>query len=255
MTNAEIRAVFQSAPPIPINRFDLVPIVERLLRIEPDLLADKTASYINIADCPPPNLVASSLLIDIDAFNSSRTSATKFSIVNCVISSLDWAFLNGFDQLLEISLESATSVQSISTLRIQPSLEQLSITDCTGLEQSPLDFPGTTMPNLKRLILNTNLKIDQAEEILGSLVGSATNLEQLILTQSPLIDQVPGSIIKFAKLLTIDLSQNSIPELDVAAFNFASNPTVKSINLAGNKLETIAETAFNSGRHFIVEII
>lgn len=249
LTNSQIRSVFEDAPPIPINRFDLVPVVERLLRIEADLLGDKKARFINIANCPSPTLVASSLVIDADAFSASRDYTTSFSIIGCPLATLNWSFLDGFNQLSEISLESSTDIQSISSLPIVQNVEQVSITGCTGLEQSPVNFPGTSLPNLKRLVLNTDLKIEQTEEILESLVSTAVGLEQLTLTQSSSIEQVPRSILKFSNLLTIELSFNSIREVGVEAFNFVPNSVVRLIDLAGNNLETIVETAFNPGKN------
>lgn len=248
-TNEEIKAVFNNAPDRVINLFSLVPAPENnLLIVGADLLADKQARSITIASCP--SLPSGSLEIDLNAFRYSKDSVQEFNLLECFsIDLLNWKFLQDFDQLTTLRLDSVNNIQSIDTLPVMKNLEQLSIASCTGLGHPLIKFPGTSFPALKRLILkvNNDLTDRQAEEILSSLEATAENLEELNLSYTTAITKVPDAVSQFSGLVSIDMSFNSIQTISSTDFNFSSNPAVRLLNLENNQVSSIEKDSFTRG--------
>lgn len=241
-TNSQVQESFANAPNNIINSFELVPVIERgYLSITKDLLAGKKARNIFIASCP-----LGSLEINPGAFDLSKDLTRTFTIRDCSIGSLDWQFINGFNKLATITLKNVQEVQSIQTLPLLESVNQLAIIESTGLEDPLLRFPGSSIPEIQSLILynNTKLNDESANQILSTLTTTA--LQSLTLTNSPLITKVPENLKQFSNLKSIAMSANSIQSISANAFNFISDSDIL-IDLDYNQVATIEKGAFSLG--------
>lgn len=253
VSDQEIQRIFQDSTATEINRFALIPAVTTpgqpdgpdLIQVIDNLLSDKRARIIEIATCP----LGSTLQISSNAFRTSNVYAQEFSITDCDIDQLNWAFLRTFTRIVNVRLTTVSGINSISSLPILRNAEQLTFDNCLGFDNPLLSFPAASLPALKTLnfVGNTDLDNPVADNILLALANVGVPLTNLNIRQSPLITLVPQNIGDISSLTSINLSNNKINSVDSNAFSFLNDRSVRFLDLSNNVVNTISYNAFSTG--------
>lgn len=241
----EIKSTFAAnSGPDKINSFIVVPAAGSN-QIPFDLLDEKQALSIQISSC------ADALTIDRYAFNASSRSLQSFSIVDCDVGKLTWAFLEEFNSLTDLVLETASNVQSLTVVPPLPSLKRLSIDGCVGINQQfILGFPSSSLPDLQSMSLIGNVELtDEFVELILSSLNGLASFESLSLRNNPLLTRVPDGLGRFPALNSLDMSgchQILTIGLDSLSFFSLSSP-VRLLDFTATSLLSIADEAFSKG--------
>ena len=248
VTYQEIQKIFEDSTALVINRFALVPAVSgssNIIEIIDDLLSNKRARVIEIATCPP----ASTLQISPNAFRNSKIYTQEFSITDCDIDQLNWAFLQNFSQIINVRLTTVSGIHSFSSLPPLRNAAQLTFDSCSGFDNPLPSFPAASLPALKRLdfVGNADLSNPVADSIVLALASNGVQLQSLTIRQSSLITLVPVNIGGILSLTSIDLSNNKIKFIDSNSLSFLNDRSVQLIDLSSNTVDIISANAFSTG--------
>ncbi len=217
---------------------------ESVISIPKDFLGStRVNEYITINTYYPSG---QNLVIDPQAFFSSQNHATNFSIGGYHLRlQTDFGFLDGFNNLKRLNMESSDYITAIQFLPPLPSLQNLEINGCTEFNV----FPNLTPAKPKLLRLQADFLDDQrAIDIVRSLVASnsADSLESVDFSHNNLTsipNQLPSA---FPNLNSLELRFNALTHLSKSSLVFAS--PVNLIDLSYNALRVIESGAFQGNK-------
>jgi hypothetical protein len=210
-----------------------------------DLLSDKRAQNIYL-NCPAAASPKLSVTIDAASFEFTRFNTTRFEIHDCdLIRQTDMIFLSGFLVLNTLHFANTFNVEAIAGLsnNTLPALKELTVVNCTGLEN--VVFPDLTPARLGLLRLDGNGLTDAGvNHILVAVASSssASSLKLLSLSNNAMT-KIP-MIASFSQLVTYELSNNIVPFMSLSTLIFSS--PVKFVGLGNLSLSTIDGDAFQS---------
>ena len=208
-----------------------------------DLLSDKRAQNIYL-NCPAAASPKLSVTIDAASFEFTRFNTTRFEIHDCdLIRQKDMKFLSGFLVLNSFYFANTFNVEGIAGLanNTLPALKELTVVNCTGLEN--VVFPDLTPARLELLRLDGNGLTDAGvNHILVAVASSssASSLKLLSLSNNAMT-KIP-MIASFSQLVTYELSNNVVPFMSLSTLIFSS--PVKFVGLGNLSLSTIEGDAF-----------
>lgn len=165
------------------------------------------------------------IIIDEDAFGSSRNVTESVYLNGCDIRKLEFFFLKDFCRLKRITLSLCANVHLAGWARLPPldSLNELIIKNSAGYIDSWVNFPVLTR-GLIRLRLPGNYIDDETlTRILGWVVNSPSNKTLLSLgIDNNALTGIPEEISSFKNLREFFMSTNSmkIVRSRSLAFNF-----------------------------------
>ena len=249
----EVQQVFRTTTSADFDTFELTPLASEATTIPADLLVNHRVTDKIQLDCPFQLTGGRfKLKVDPNAFSSSRKTALKVFIGyrtgNCDASELDFTFLNGFDQLTELSISDSTNIEQAKWANFPslPNLSSLTISFCTGLDNWSV-FP-TLATGLSRFNLPINgLHDDTTSRILDwILISSSASLKTLSLDNNALTS-VPKQIPQFVTLTELHLGFQQNPpgllRIPSGSLIFGSEP-VDYLFLDVTGVRTIEPNAF-----------
>lgn len=215
--------------------------------IPSDVLSGKVVDEIQLY-CPEEE--SFQLQIELDAFISTSSRTDQLRIAGCDLGQLDFAFLKKFDNLTQLFMYESRNVKGLENLPLLPSLMQISITHCEGLDELSR-FPAV-VEGFKSLYLAGNHLDDQtANTIISSILSTpaAKTLELLSLSDNNLTF-IPDGVALFPQLKQIYLATgNTIRYLNESSLSFPSVATKAiEISLADIGLENIEPAALQGLR-------
>jgi len=240
---SKINEVFSRVSPVDFGlNVDLRPTEPNNIISIPDniLGVGKIASAFSIR-CPS---TASKLTISRNAILNSRDSTTQVTISNCDLSSLDLAFLTGFNVLKSLEIISNTNIQfPFKTLpNLFPNLIDLNFYGSRGLNDA-VDFPQTLSKGLVRVNLGScSLDDIGAGKMLDWLVSSSSKTLTTLLMQTNYVTNIPTQIPLMTTLNYLDLSSNRLTIIRAGELRFTS--PVIMLALTTNNVATIQPGAF-----------
>ena len=254
-TLADVSNVFNRTAPSEIRGFMLYLYTQSATdsrKIIPmDLLSNHRALSIDITCSSSTDM---SIIINPQAFRSSRNTTRNFMFFFCDISRLSFNFLTGFVQITSILFSTTKHVDQANWASFPtslPSLETFSISSSTGLNEWTI-FPKLSR-GLSRLSLHSNEIQDAAmDRIINWTVAYSVDTLESLGIESNNLTNIPSKlqISSFPKLqyLNLDSQENGIRIIPRGSFGFAApNYTLSADN---NKIEIIEDGAFqgiNSG--------
>lgn len=206
---ADVREVFSRTVPTPDNELEwlqLTPPSSDTI-IPADVLSTRRFKSVSIY-CPTKDY---HLVIDPDAFRSTRNFTTYLSIDSCNLAQLDFSFLTGFDQLADLDIFKSTNLHlSWSNLPPLHSLTLLTI-DPTSRLNDWVDFP-----TLSRGLTKVEIALSEDDGfqdegvnrfLTWALKSSTETLRTLkIYAPSGSLEQMPRQLSFFTKLDYLDVS-------------------------------------------------
>lgn len=251
----EVQHIFRRTIIPILHSFTLSIRPETNLRIPENVLDNKRAMEIEILH--PWNYdgvkQSSSIQVDANAFLSTRnfTKALKIENMNC--SHLDLHFLNGFNQLTNLTMNNMRDIHvCANTLPVFPRLTTLNLHS----SYSTLDFFPLLTNGLKVALFWGNEdypdytlhdeNIDQTMDWL--LLSSSNTLEELTIKQMRRLTRVPRQISSFKALRKLWLNENGLSTIKPGALSFSA--PVSSLNIFGNGITEIKPGSFQG--NFIV---
>ena len=190
--------------------------------------------------------IANSLIIDANAFRSSRNTAQWFYSRDCDLSQLDFDFLDGFHKINLIQLSDASNVHLANWTSMPPlhSLEYLNLFNARGLNEWT-EFPNLVR-GLKQLIVYdpSGIQDGPTDRILSwTLKSSLSTLETLGIEHSDLTS-IPWQVPLFKKLkeLRFNDQKTGIASLLKGSLNFSV--PVYNLNARNSGIETIEAGTF-----------
>ena len=254
----EVRSIFNRAnEALNLTRFELIPspIGDGILSIPVDVLGQKVkvTQKLNLF-CPNRDY---RLMIDREAFRSSKSSTKEVIIGNCNLSRLEWHFLIGFDDLESLSILSSTNLHQIkwADLPALPELSIFRIRQSQGLNEfsqtkSLQQFRPTFVHGLTEVYLGSNGLRDQGlDQILSWISNSSAGSLKVLGLDNNALNRIPSHIVsRFKKLEDLDVSYNKIQKIPRGMFNFSS--PVKRLDLSMCPLNNLEPDAFQ-GKIFI----
>ena len=192
------------------------------------------------------------LEVDVNAFQSTKGSTTKFklSFVDCTL--LDLSFLSGFDKLAHLMFSNIDNIQDcLPSLPPLPRLTFLRFELCSGLKKIK-SFPNLVNGlehirfengHYNKFISNKVLDDITVDRIIDWLLLSSSNtLEGLSIIDTSQVTQVPNKTSQFKVLKSIELQNNAISTIKSGAFSFSV--PVYVFHFYGNGISKIEPGAF-----------
>ena len=204
-----VRDVFSRTTPTADNELEWLQLTPPATDpiIPEDVLSSRRFKSVSIY-CPNKDY---HLVIDPNAFRSTRNFTTYLSIDSCDLGQLDFTFLAGFDQLADIDIFKSTNLHlSWTNLPPLPALTLLTI-DPTWRLNDWVDFPVLGR-GLQKVELALNEEDEFQDEGLNrflawALKSSAETLRTLkIYAPSGTLSQMPRQLASFPKLDYLDIS-------------------------------------------------
>lgn len=253
LTVAEIVDVFFRTQTLFLYSVSLTTSATGSVDLPADLLSDKRARNIYL-NCPPAASPKLSLTINPASFEFTRFNTTRFEIHDCdLIRQKDMKFLSGFLVLNSLQFLNTFNVEAIAGLESNtlPALKELTIVNCTGLENAV--FPDLTPARLKLLRLDGNGLTDAAVNSILVSVGSSSSASSLKLLSlsNNVMTKIP-MIASFSQLVTYELSNNVVPFMSLSTLIFSS--PINFVSLRNLSLSAIERDAFQGTiqRSFII---
>nr|CAH0107188.1 unnamed protein product [Daphnia galeata] len=214
-----------------------------------DLLSDKRAQNIYL-NCPAAASPKLSVTIDAASFEFTRFNTTRFEIHDCdLIRQKDMKFLSGFLVLNSFYFANTFNVEAIAGLanNTLPALKELTVVNCTGLEN--VVFPDLTPARLELLRLDGNGLTDAGvNHILVAVASSssASSLKLLSLSNNAMT-KIP-MIASFSPTGHLRTLQQHRPLHEPIDFDLqlSGNYRYAQVNLENNRLTEFKEDIFKS---------
>lgn len=184
------------------------------------------------------------LQLNADAFRASQSVLQTLNVENCELSSLNWTFLSGFNNLSSLTINYASNLHAtFYTLPLLPALSSLTLYSITNLNQwttfPPLSSNGLTQANI---IYNYDLGDAAIGRILyWMLYTSASTMTSLSIAANTLTI-VPRQIASFTELTSFSFYNNLAP-LTISAGSLAL-PKLSEIYLDNSRITSIEPGAF-----------
>ena len=248
VTVQSIRDAFQRVNDPEIYSLQLSSLItvgtNNTISIPANFLGNTSVTNIDI-DC-----VGDYLVIDPLAFRFSENETTEFLVAVCDLGlQADFSFLNGFEKLVTLGIDSANNITAFQYLPPLPSLELLLITSSPDLNQ--IEFPDLSPAKLKELQLAGNsLNDETADAIVAKLAAStsADSLEHLHFISNPLT-RVPNQVgSAFPRLKGVNFYANKISQLSPSSFAFV--PPLEWLNLNLNNITVVESGAFQGTKMY-----
>lgn len=215
-----------------------------------DLLSDKRVQNIYLM-CPSNDV---QLTISPDSFRYTRDTTTHFEIESCDITSLpDFGFLANFAVLKELAVLNSIGV-SLKGLPALPSLIDLTVSDCDGLEASAADFPSLTPARVAKISLARCGLTDAGASTIMSKISVSTSASSLLSVDlsGNELTVVPSEVHALAKLQSLFLMNNKIVQTKVGDLSFVSS--VSDVNLESNGITDMEGKTFEYGDFTLAKV-
>ena len=184
------------------------------------------------------------LEIHPEAFRSSRNSSKEAHILSIDMSSLNFSFLTGFEQLTNLFIWNAVNAH-VSGLPLLQKLNELRISHSSGLNEWT-HFPPS-INALSGLILQHNGLVDEAVyRVLEWIVtGPSKDTLQWLYLSGNSLTRIPPQIKLFSKLCDIYLDGQQSPGFGVVPASSLNFPgPVRFLNLASCHITEIHNDNF-----------
>lgn len=161
------------------------------------------------------------LVIDDNAFSSSKLSTQQFSITGCDLNQQpNFNFLSGFEAMTSFSLWASSNFNSFQGIPSQSQLNYITIWNSQGFENLA-DGPTIALPGLKFLdIPNNGLDNVAAAKILKIFTASSNaSLQELRLHDNKLT-RIPEQISSYSKLNRLLMERNTITLINTRSLAF-----------------------------------
>lgn len=232
---AKVKAAF-----VPANARDLAEIQLHLAAnetspIPADFLSTSSAQKVSIKCEGTYNLV-----IDENAFRSSKTKSQRFNIIGCdLVKQPNFAFLKGFDTLNELIIKGSKNFKSFQGI---PSLLKEIVISKSRDFQNLVDGPNIALPNLKILYLHGNRMGDVvAAKILKTLASSSGGSLHFLEMNGNNLTRIPEMVTTFTKLEQLWLEHNAIKSIDTQPI---TSSVIRNIYLSDNAISSIKPNVF-----------
>lgn len=210
-------------------------------------------------DCSyaPKNL----LIINSDAFTSTKIDTNAITLQNCDLSNFNWSFLTNFTYLNSISILNSSNLHttfSTFPVKTMPWLKRLELNQIKGINgfgNAGLKFPdsipnGLAYLSISRGYNNGNCKDCSIGDIaLAKLLSwitpsSSKTLTSVTLEGNSLI-QIPTDIVKFTRLSQFTI-QNTVPmKIQSNAFNVSrTKDSYLNLDLGYSQITDVNSGAF-----------
>jgi len=198
------------------------------------------------------------LQVDVNAFRSTKSYTTNFTINNIHCTLLDLSFLSGFDKLTKLHFNNIYKIQHcLPSLPPLFRLITLYISHCSGMNEL-YNFPVLTNGLKDARFANDDISKFHSNKIINDetldriidwlLLSSANTLEEMSVIYMNQLTQVPIKISTFKALRKLWLYDNSISTIKSGAFSFSVPVSLLSIHRNG--IREIEPGAFQ-GKHDI----
>ena len=188
-----------------------------LVFIPEDLLADHRVTYmlrlLFIETLPQLPI----LIVDPNAFRSSRNFTIRFQIEGFDTSQLSFSFLSDFNVLESVVIKQSSGV-GLSDFPSLPNLQYLTINQCSGLNEWVL-FPTTILSNTLEIInlKNNGLNNEVTDRILEWILNSCSDKNALkgIFLDENALTRIPRGLKYFPTPWALHLSKQKEPGFGV----------------------------------------
>jgi len=253
----EVQKVFErtSSPRLASVQLTLQPYIFTETYIPTDVFGTKRILDVWIG-FPLGSCCDNKLEIDANAFRSTKSYTTGFTINVIDCTQLDFGFLSGFDKLTKLVFDNIYNIQHcLSSLPPLPRLTTLHFANCFGMNELH-NFPVLTK-GLKDVEFSNDdfssfhLYRDINDETIDRvmtwlLLSSANTLEEMAIFGMNQVTRVPQKIAEFKALRQLWLHDSNISIIQSGAFSFSV--PVSIVSIIGNGIKEIKQGAFH-GKH------
>ncbi len=238
----EVQKVFIRTTTLRIDVLYLTAFDDQI--IPPNLLPRKEVRIVSIQS----HDMYDHLIVDQDAFDSSRAITERLTIEFCDLAYFDFSFLTSFSRLKSLKIVGSLNIVSkvILTLPILTSISTISLTFCSGFHDWQT-FPALASGVLEILELQSNQDID--DKIMGVILGgilpsSAYSLKSLLLSENKLT-KIPEELHFFSRIEKIDVHGNSIPAITNISFQSSFEFPILDLDISSSGVAEIQPDAFS----------
>lgn len=230
-----------------IVTFSLLDFVPNELGIPDNILGDRQV-IILVLQCK----TFTPLLIANDSFKETKYYTSEMEITGCNLFDSNMGFLEGFNKLLSLKLDSISNMALIFPnfpIRLS-AMTSLTMTNCHGWENLT-NVPATMFQGKLKQLYITNSKdmVDEAMDIVMKWVLKSFEftMENLFLYNNNL-NQVPHEIQSLSRLGFLDLKNNFLPLILTDSFIFIKKNPVTFVDLSKCGVNEIQPHAFQGKR-------
>ena len=240
----DISGIFRRTTPADFDHFSLsLSPAEPSEIIPADLLNNHRVGGISI-NCPSNDVY---LRVDSKAFRSSIDTASSIYFSNCDMSRLDFQFLAGFFQIIDINFREMSNfgLANWASLPIFPSLNEIYIQRSTGLNEWMTLPPLAKGLNFLNLYGN-DIQDEAMDRILNwTLQYSADTLQYLYLSENDMTRIPRQQFVQFQNLYMLQIQNQTrgIPFIPSDSFYSAERQNFY-FTAVNNGIEKIEQGAF-----------
>ena len=242
ITLAEVSGIFKRKTPANLEGFVLdLSQSDPTKTIPMDLLSDHRTRVVEI-NCPSSDYF---LMIDPQAFRSSKNTTESVNFFLCNMSRLDFDFLAGFDRITYTSFIGMSSFDQAdwASFPLLPSLYWIFVYGSKGLND------WTTLPQLARGLTWLQLQASEIQDVAmdrilnWTLQSSADTLQNLIIDGNDL-KNIPKQIPSFLKLQFLYMNDQRAGIPVIPSGSFLCNMQTYRLYALNNGIATIQDNAF-----------
>lgn len=226
-----------------IVKFSLLDFVPNEVGIPDNILGDRQV-IILVMQCKE----FTPLLIANDSFKETKWYTSEMEITGCNLFNSNMWFLEGFNNLLSLKLDSISNMALIFPnfpIRLS-AMTTLTMTNCHGWENLT-SVPATMFQGkMKQLyLINSKDMVDEAMDIVMEWVSKSfeITMETLFLYNNNL-NRVPHQIQSLSRLSYVDLKENYLPLILTDSLIFIKKTPVTFLDLSKCGVNEIQPYAF-----------